>query len=133
MDERVMVWSEGVRVRAYEVGPDGAAGMPALCDWLQEAAGNHAPGQWSRAGARSNTLAILPCVRVNRRDGTVLAPQPERTWSSAIDHTTPALHGLADSLQHIPCDSRILARLLRRVRRSTMWIASAFMAVVTGR
>lgn len=42
MDERVMVWSEGVRVRAYEVGPDGVAGMPAVCDWLQEAAGNHA-------------------------------------------------------------------------------------------
>lgn len=42
MDEPAMVWSEGVRVRAYEVGPDGVAGMPALCDWLQEAAGNHA-------------------------------------------------------------------------------------------
>lgn len=42
MDERGMVWSEDVRVRAFEVGPNGVAGMPALCNWLQEAAGNHA-------------------------------------------------------------------------------------------
>jgi medium-chain acyl-[acyl-carrier-protein] hydrolase len=35
-------WSESVLVRAFEVGPDGEAGVPALCNWLQDAAGNHA-------------------------------------------------------------------------------------------
>ena len=41
MDE-MPVWSERVHVRAWEVGPENEAGVPALCNWLQEAAGNHA-------------------------------------------------------------------------------------------
>jgi medium-chain acyl-[acyl-carrier-protein] hydrolase len=36
------VWSETFRVRAYEVGPSGWVSAPALCNWLQESAGNHA-------------------------------------------------------------------------------------------
>jgi medium-chain acyl-[acyl-carrier-protein] hydrolase len=36
------VWSETFRVRAYEVDASGRASVPALCNWLQEAAGNHA-------------------------------------------------------------------------------------------
>ncbi len=36
------VWTDEYRVRAYEVGADGRATLPAVCNWLQETAGNHA-------------------------------------------------------------------------------------------
>jgi medium-chain acyl-[acyl-carrier-protein] hydrolase len=36
------VWSETFRVRASEVDAGGHASVEAICDWLQEAAGNHA-------------------------------------------------------------------------------------------
>jgi acyl-ACP thioesterase len=36
------VWSERFRVRAYEVDASDRASVPAVCNWLQEAAGNHA-------------------------------------------------------------------------------------------
>ncbi len=36
------VWTDSSRVRAYEVGADGRATLPAVCNWLQETAGNHA-------------------------------------------------------------------------------------------
>jgi medium-chain acyl-[acyl-carrier-protein] hydrolase len=36
------VWNERFRVRATEIGPNGRLRLPALCDWLQETAGNHA-------------------------------------------------------------------------------------------
>jgi len=42
MNDAPAVWSETLRVRASEVGPDGLARPTALADWLQEAAGNHA-------------------------------------------------------------------------------------------
>lgn len=35
-------WLEPFRVRAYEIDPDARLTVPSLCDWLQEAAGNHA-------------------------------------------------------------------------------------------
>ena len=35
-------WSERLRVRAGEAGPGSLLRLPALCDWLQEAAGNNA-------------------------------------------------------------------------------------------
>lgn len=87
MDERAMVWSEGVRVRAYEVGPDGAAGMPALCDWLQEAAGNHASAlTWGVENLQAKHLTwVLARLHLRvarwprwREDLTV------RTWPSGV-------------------------------------------------
>lgn len=36
------VWTEPFRVRAYEVGPDERARVLTLCDYVQEAAGEHA-------------------------------------------------------------------------------------------
>ena len=42
MDLRGGAWSEAFRVRAYEVDASGRASVPAVCNWLQEAAGNHA-------------------------------------------------------------------------------------------
>ncbi len=37
-----LVWTEPFRVRAYEVGPDERARVLTLCDYVQEAAGEHA-------------------------------------------------------------------------------------------
>jgi medium-chain acyl-[acyl-carrier-protein] hydrolase len=42
VDEVPAVWSENFRVRAYEVDARGRASVPAVCNWLQETAGNHA-------------------------------------------------------------------------------------------
>ena len=36
------VWNETVRVRSYEAGADGCASILSICNYLQEAAGNHA-------------------------------------------------------------------------------------------
>ena len=42
MQEPPAVWEETFRTRAYEVDAGGAASPLTLCNWLQEAAGNHA-------------------------------------------------------------------------------------------
>ena len=36
------IWNETVRVRSYEAGADGCASILSICNYLQEAAGNHA-------------------------------------------------------------------------------------------
>lgn len=36
------LWSDAYRVRAHEVDASGKASVPAVCNWLQETAGNHA-------------------------------------------------------------------------------------------
>jgi medium-chain acyl-[acyl-carrier-protein] hydrolase len=41
-DEAKTVWRERVRVRAYELDVWGRASALAVCNWFQEAAGNHA-------------------------------------------------------------------------------------------
>jgi len=46
------VWTERFRVRAYEIDPDARLTVPTLCDWLQEAAGNHA----TALGVATDTL-----------------------------------------------------------------------------
>jgi len=40
--EEPSVWTERFRVRAYEVDARGRASVPAIANWMQEAAGNHA-------------------------------------------------------------------------------------------
>jgi acyl-ACP thioesterase len=42
MAEAPAVWCEELRVRSYEVDANGRASVVAVCNWLQEAAGNHA-------------------------------------------------------------------------------------------
>jgi medium-chain acyl-[acyl-carrier-protein] hydrolase len=42
MSEPALVWREAVRVKAWEVGAAGQVSVSALCNWLQEAAGNSA-------------------------------------------------------------------------------------------
>ncbi len=87
MDQPVMVWREGVRVRAYEVGPDGVARMPALCDWLQEAAGNHASAlTWGVENLQQRRLTWVLArlhLRVSRwprwRDDVTV-----QTWPSGV-------------------------------------------------
>ena len=42
MDDRQLVWEDSYVVRAHEVAGRGRASVAALCNWLQETAGNHA-------------------------------------------------------------------------------------------
>ncbi|HVN74739.1 MAG TPA: acyl-ACP thioesterase domain-containing protein [Thermoanaerobaculaceae bacterium] len=42
MAERQVVWTDLFTVRAHEVGGHGGASAAAVCNWLQETAGNHA-------------------------------------------------------------------------------------------
>jgi len=42
MDQAPAVWSENFRIRAYEVDATSRASVPAITNWLQEVAGNHA-------------------------------------------------------------------------------------------
>jgi medium-chain acyl-[acyl-carrier-protein] hydrolase len=42
MTAPVPIWTEAFRVRAYETDPTGSASVPTLCNYLQEAASNHA-------------------------------------------------------------------------------------------
>ena len=46
------IWTETFRARYYEVGPDGCVTIQALCNYFQEAAGNHA----ARLGAGMQKL-----------------------------------------------------------------------------
>ena len=50
-------WSETVVVRAWEVGPESEAGVPALCNWLQDAAGDHASAlAWGMEALHAKSL-----------------------------------------------------------------------------
>jgi acyl-ACP thioesterase len=42
VDQAPPVWTESFRARAYEVDATGRVSVPALANWLQETAGNHA-------------------------------------------------------------------------------------------
>jgi len=42
LSKKAKVWNEDFKVRAYEVHNDGYANMATICNYLQEAAGNHA-------------------------------------------------------------------------------------------
>jgi acyl-ACP thioesterase len=51
------VWETPFEVRAYEVDVDGRLAAPALCDWLQETAGQHAAALgWAVADLRPRSL-----------------------------------------------------------------------------
>jgi medium-chain acyl-[acyl-carrier-protein] hydrolase len=69
MDKAPAVWSEDFRVRAYEVDATGRASVPAVANWLQETAGNHATALgWAvdalQAQGRTWVLARLHlCLR----------------------------------------------------------------------
>ena len=83
-----LVWTESFRVRAYEVGPDERASVLTLCDYVQEAAGEHARA----AGVEDFALANGPGTWVLSRLRLRLAGQPAMretvtvvTWPSGRD------------------------------------------------
>ncbi len=80
-----VVWRESFRVRAYEVDAAGRASVPAIANWLQEAAGNHATALgWAvdalRAQGRTWVLARLH-LRLSRAPGWREAVRVS-TWPS---------------------------------------------------
>ncbi len=61
METALEVWTEAFTLRAYEVDRGGRASLPTVCNWLQEAAGNHAAHLgWSvhDLGARGQTWVL---------------------------------------------------------------------------
>lgn len=83
-----LVWTESFRVRAYEVGPDERARVLTLCDYVQEAAGEHAHA----AGVEDFALADGPGTWVLARLRLRLAERPAMretvtvvTWPSGRD------------------------------------------------
>lgn len=83
-----LVWTEAFRVRAYEAGPDGHAGVLTLCDYVQEAAGEHA----SAAGVETFDLPDGPGTWILSRLRLALTSRPAMretvrvvTWPSAHD------------------------------------------------
>jgi acyl-ACP thioesterase len=82
------VWTEPFRVRAYEVGPDERARVLALCDYVQEAAGEHA----ASAGVETFALADGPGTWILSRLRFEIAGRPPMrsrvrvvTWPAAQD------------------------------------------------
>ena len=82
MNQLRLVWSETFKVRAYEVDLWGRASVLALCNWMQEAAGNHATHLgWGieRLQARGSTWLLSRLhLRVHR-----LPP-----WREEVEVTT---------------------------------------------
>lgn len=82
------VWTDALRVRSYEVGPEGHVALQTLCDYLQEAAGNHATALGVAtdrllAEGRAWVLARLQ-VEIDRYPAWREALTIE-TWPSAAD------------------------------------------------
>ena len=73
MSETPVVWQEQVQVRAHEVGPTNEVGIWALCNWLQEAAGNNASSlAWGLEDLRRKDLTWVLArlhVRIDRLPG----------------------------------------------------------------
>lgn len=83
-----VLWTESFRVRAYEIGPDEYASVLTLCDYFQEAAGNHA----SSYGVEQFDLDGRPGAWVMHRLAFELFERPARretvtvtTWPSGLD------------------------------------------------
>ena len=80
-------WDERFRVRAGETGPGSLLRLPALCDWLQETAGNHAAAlEWGTDALRERGIAwVLSRLTL---EVTALPRQGEealvRTWPSGV-------------------------------------------------
>ena len=80
-------WDERFRVRAGETGPGGTQRLPALCDWLQEAAGRNAASLgWGTEALRQRGLAwvlsrfTLEVAGLPRIDEEAVV----RTWPSGV-------------------------------------------------
>lgn len=83
-----LVWTESLSVRTADLTPAGAVSLPALCGYLQEAAGPHAAalGVSMDALAAEQKAWVLARLRLK-------APQPPRrgdtvtieTWPSGLD------------------------------------------------
>ena len=82
------VWSETFRVRSYETDPGGEASIQSICNYLQEAAGNHAGALGVAVDqlTRQNMTWVLARLRVEvdrypiwREDVVV------ETWPSGTD------------------------------------------------
>lgn len=83
------VWREPFRVRAYEIGADERASLLTLCDYFQEAAGNHASalgvGAVDLAGRRGVWVMHRLRLRVETARPAWRETVTVETWPSAHD------------------------------------------------
>jgi acyl-ACP thioesterase len=82
-------WEEQFKVRAYEVGMNGALTMQSVCNWLQEIAGNHA----FHLGVAVNHLIKKNLTWVLSRLHVQITRYPFwretviiQTWPAEVDH-----------------------------------------------
>lgn len=101
MKTAAAVWTESFRVRSYEADPGGKASIQSLCNYLQEAASNHAAGLGVSIEhlSEENLIWMLARLRVEvdaypgwRDEVTV------ETWPSGSDR----LYATRDFLLHGP-------------------------------
>jgi len=83
-----MLWSEPFSVRAFETGAYGSLAVGSLCDYLQEAAGNHAGAlgvSVSQLMERNLTWVLARLrLRIERLPGAG-EPLEVRTWPSGVE------------------------------------------------
>ena len=87
MSDAPTVWTDSYRVRAYEVGADGRTTLPAVCNWLQETAGNHATALGWAVDALQAQGRTWMLVRLHLRLGEVPAWRDEvrvTTWPAGV-------------------------------------------------
>jgi acyl-ACP thioesterase len=81
------VWTESFAVRVFEIGADGTLAVRSLCDFLQEAAGNHARalGVSVEELLRKDLTWVLSRLRMQVHRLPVNGePVTVRTWPSGI-------------------------------------------------
>lgn len=115
------VWSETVRVRSYEAGADGRASILSICNYLQEAAGNHAHalGVAIDQLAAQNLSWVLSRLRV-RMDEYPRWREDVRitTWPCGVErlfaHRDFEIHGAGGRLLGVGTSAWLLLDIRRR-------------------
>lgn len=88
MDTDDYKWADNYTVRSYEVHNDGRVNMPAICNYLQETAGNHAAKLgWSIEQMESkNWTWFLSRLKVEMQDYPIWRDQIiVKTWPAQYD------------------------------------------------
>lgn len=88
MSSPVRTWTESVIVRSFETGPGGRASLQAICNYLQEAAGNHATelGVAIDQLVEKNLTWVVARLRVEMEDYPAWRDEiVVETWPSGAD------------------------------------------------
>lgn len=101
MAQHAGTWTESFRVHSYEVGPHGHATLQTLCNYFQEAAGNHAEALGVSRDAMLARGTAWVLMRLRMQVDRYPAWQDEvqvETWPSGVD-------GLFATREFVLCDA----------------------------